>query len=80
MTEKINPDKGNTALSINDRTEYGLIKTPLISSVSYFNLGYLKLCLGTKPTKASPWRRDCSEYLRNFAVSCKANALVSFHI
>jgi len=25
--------------------EYGLIKTPLISSVSHFNLGRLKLCL-----------------------------------
>jgi len=35
-----------TALSINYRIEYGLIKTPLISSSSNFNLGRVKLYLG----------------------------------
>ena len=35
-----------------------LLKSPLIYSVSYFNLGILVLFLEGKPTKATPWRRD----------------------
>jgi len=35
-----------------------LSKISLIYSVSRFNLGGLELCLGVKPTKAPPWRRD----------------------
>jgi len=40
-----------------------LINIPIVSSVSYFNLGGLELCLGAKPIKAppSPWRQDCVE-------------------
>ena len=35
-------------------------KTPLISSVSYFNFGgFAPLFGGSKPTKVRPWRRDC---------------------
>jgi len=35
---------------------------PLISNVSYFNLGGLgALFGGAKPTKAPPWRRSCPD-------------------
>jgi len=35
-------------------------KTQLIYSVSYFNLGGLKLCFGgLSPPKLLPWWRDC---------------------
>jgi len=35
---------------LQDKTEWGLIRTSLISSVSHFHL-VLKFCLGAKPTK-----------------------------
>ena len=38
-----------------------LTKTPLIYSVSRFNLGGVRALFGgAKPTKAHPWRRDWS--------------------
>jgi len=37
-------------------------KTPLIYSVSYFNLGGTwSFAWGSMPTKAPPWRRNCSD-------------------
>jgi len=44
---------------LQDRRECGLIKTPLISSISYFNLWWLKFCLGGLVRKSTPpWRLD----------------------
>jgi len=41
-----------------------LTKTQLIYSVSRFNLGELGVLFGeVRPTKASPWRRDCIRVL-----------------
>jgi len=44
-----------------------MIKPPMTYSVSYFDLGGLVLCLGAKPTKAPPWRRDCAKYFERSA-------------
>jgi len=35
-----------------------LVKSPLIYSVSYFNLGVLVLCLEGEVRQSTPWRRD----------------------
>jgi len=43
---------------LQDRIQYRLIKTSLISSVSYFNLGVVKLYMGAKLIRAPPRRRD----------------------
>jgi len=42
-----------------------LNKTSLIYSVSRFTLGGWSFVWGGKPTKASPWRRDCLSYRGN---------------
>jgi len=36
-----------------------LTKTPLIYSVSFFNLVGLELCFGWLNLPKTPWRRDC---------------------
>jgi len=50
-------NSAGVALSINNRTEYGLTKTSLISSVSYLNLEGWNLVWGAKLENVLLWRR-----------------------
>jgi len=58
-----------------------LTKTPLIYSVSRFNLGEIgALFGGDKPTKAPPWRRDCPLPLQTLKPGYEPGVRTNCHV